>query len=64
MMTMIIIIGSVVLAAAFSLAWLLEPRLRERIEAPKHWFGDQVRQYDRDCRETREDPSAASNESR
>lgn len=46
MITTIIVLGSLALAAAFTLAWLLKPGLREQIEAPKHLFHDQVRQYD------------------
>jgi len=44
--TAVIIVASLVLAAAFVLAWALQPALRRRIEEPKHSFGEQVRAYD------------------
>ena len=47
MITTIIVVASLALAAAFTLAWLLKPALREQIEAPKHLFHERVRQYDR-----------------
>lgn len=47
MITSIIVVASLVLAGAFTVAWLLRPRLREQVEAPKHLFQDLVRQYDR-----------------
>lgn len=47
MITTIIVVASLALAAAFTLAWLLKPALREQIEAPKHLFQERVRQYDR-----------------
>lgn len=42
-----IVIGSIVFAAAFILAWLARPDLRAWIEQPKHRFQANVRQYDR-----------------
>ncbi len=56
MLSTIIVVASLVLAAAFTLAWLLKPALRERIEAPKHLFQDRVREYDQDLSKTRETP--------
>jgi hypothetical protein len=54
-MTATIIVGAfVLLAVAFTLAWLLKPGFRARIEAPKHLFQSQVRQYDRHIETTRE----------
>jgi len=47
MVTTIIVVASLALAAAFTLGWLLKPSLRAQIEAPKHFFQDRVRQYDR-----------------
>ena len=52
----IIVVASLALAAAFTLAWLLKPALRDRIEAPKHLFQDQVRQYDQDLSKERQNP--------
>ena len=49
MISMLIVIGSLTLAVAFSLAWLLRSDLREQVERPKHSFQDQLRQYDRRC---------------
>lgn len=63
MITTIIVVASLALAAAFTLAWLLKPALREQIEAPKHLFHDQVRQYDQGLRDERETPGGSSDES-
>lgn len=54
MITAIIVGASLVLAAAFTLAWLLKPEFRAQVEAPKHLFQRQVRQYDRDIETARE----------
>jgi len=54
MVTTIIVVASLALAAAFTLGWLLKPSLRAQIEAPKHFFQEQVRQYDRDLDNTAE----------
>jgi hypothetical protein len=35
------------LTAVFVLAWALSPRLRARIEAPKHLFVKDIQRYDR-----------------
>ena len=56
MISTIIVVASLVLAAAFTLAWLLKPALRERIEAPKHLFQEQAREYDEDLSTEREIP--------
>ncbi len=48
--TDLIVLGSLALAAAFAVAWLLRPALRRQIEAPKHGFATQVRHYDSACR--------------
>jgi hypothetical protein len=58
----VIVIGAVALAVAFSVAWLVRPALRRQIEAPKHAFERQVRQYDRVCQEARERRGEATNE--
>ena len=57
--TDLIVLGSLALAAVFWLAWLLRPTLRRQIEAPKHEFAAQVRQYDEACRAHRERNAAA-----
>ena len=54
MITTTIIVGSLLLAAVYTAAWLLGPGLRRQIESPKHWFDAQTRQYDRACHEQRE----------
>lgn len=46
MIMTIIVVSSIVLAVAFTVAWLALPGLRRRIEAPKHLFTEQIRQYD------------------
>ena len=51
MITAIIVISSVVLAAVFTIAWLANPGLRRQIEHPKHCFQDQVQNYDQQCRD-------------
>lgn len=54
MITAMIIVFSVILAAAYFVAWLTKPDLRKQIEYPKHCFQDQLRQYDQQCREEQE----------
>jgi len=54
MVTTIIVITSLALAAAFTLGWLLKPGLRAQIEAPKHFFQERVRQYDQGLENTGE----------
>jgi hypothetical protein len=49
----LIVIGSIVFAAAFTLAWLVRPGVREWIEKPKHRFQANLRQYDRGDRQDR-----------
>ncbi len=46
MITTFIVTASVALVVGFGAMWLLKPGLRRRIEAPKHLFANQVRQYD------------------
>ena len=41
-----IVTASVVLIVGFGAMWIFNPELRRRVEAPKHLFADQVRQYD------------------
>ena len=60
MITTIIVVASLALAVAFTLAWLLKPGLREQIEAPKHLFHDRVRQYDQGLKDDRESPGGNS----
>lgn len=43
----VVVIGSIVLSAAFAAAWALRPDFREWIERPKHVFDARVREYDR-----------------
>jgi len=50
--TAAIVIGSLVLAGLFLVAWVARPALRSAIEAPKLGFADRVRQYDRACRKS------------
>lgn len=46
----LIVISSVVLAAAFWIAWLMRRDMREQVERPKHQFQDRVHQHDQRCR--------------
>jgi len=51
--TGIIVVSVVALAAAFTVAWLVRPDLRDRIERPKHGFLASLERYDRQCRDNR-----------
>ena len=64
MITTAILIGSVLLAAGFAVAWLFSPSFRQKIERPKHLFADQVRQYDEEYREEGGGTEAKSGDSR
>lgn len=64
MITAIIVISSVVLAAIFTIAWLTNPGLRRQIEHPKHCFQAQVNQYNEQCNDARKDVNGGSDESR
>ena len=44
-----IVILSLLLAAAFWVAWLMRRDVRERIERPKQQFQERVRQHDQQC---------------
>jgi hypothetical protein len=46
-----IIIASILLALIYAAVWCLNPRFRQQIEEPKHWFQDQLEKYDRECRQ-------------
>lgn len=52
MITAIIVFLSIALAVLFTVAWLAKPGLRRRIEEPKHLFAAQVRQYDKQHRDS------------
>lgn len=64
MMATIIVIGSVVLAAVFTIAYLTRPGLRRQIEHPKYCFQDQVQHHNRQCHDAGEDVDGGSDESR
>lgn len=51
MITNIIVVSSLALAAAFVVVWLVRSDVRERVERPKHRFLDRIERYDRQCRE-------------
>jgi hypothetical protein len=51
MISATIILASIVLALVYACAWCLNPRFRQQIEQPKHWFQDQLEKYDRECGE-------------
>jgi len=48
-----IVLGSIGLAVAFVIVWLLRPDVREWVEQPKHRFQDATRRYDRDAGRSR-----------
>jgi len=45
-----VVILSIVMSAAFTLAWLLRPDFRAWVEQPKHVFDAQLRQFDEERR--------------
>ncbi|MGI9205392.1 MAG: hypothetical protein ACR2Q3_15355 [Woeseiaceae bacterium] len=47
MIAAIIVCVSVLFALVFTLAYLLNPELRDQVERPKHAFQDQLRRYNR-----------------
>lgn len=57
-----IVVSSIGLAVGFTAAWLLKPGLRQRVEAPKHLFAEQVRQYDQQHCKPANTAGAQSNE--
>ena len=62
MIMTVIVVSSIVLAVLFTVAWIARPGLRRRIEAPKHLFVQQVRQYDQQHREPGNTAGAQSND--
>lgn len=50
MISAVIVISFLVLAAAFALAYLLWPGVRARIERPKYLFQQQLAMYEEQCR--------------
>jgi hypothetical protein len=61
MIAAIIVIVSIVFAAAFTLAYLVKPNLRKQIEQPKYFFHDQVQAYNRQVHDARENVKGDSN---
>ena len=57
MISTLIVLLTVVMAAGFLLVYLLNPAWRKRIEQPKHCFQDQLQQYDSQTRESHEEIS-------
>ncbi|MDH4067201.1 MAG: hypothetical protein OEW19_22600 [Acidobacteriota bacterium] len=53
MITEVVVLASVVLAAAFFAAWVASPQLRAWVERPKYRFHDAVQGYDRSQQRTR-----------
>ncbi len=60
MITAIIVLGSLALAALFAAAWWLQPDLRAQIEAPSRQFASAARRYDRACRLVRQNEHGGS----
>lgn len=52
MITAIIVWGSILAAVAFSVAYLLSPRLRSQVEQPKYLFQQQVQNFDKNTAQT------------
>ena len=48
MMAELVVFGTIALAAAFTLAWVIRGDLRQWLESPKHGFDQNVRRYDRE----------------
>ena len=53
MITAVIIVSAVLLAALFVWAWISRPAFREQVEYPKHSFQAQLRAYDQYCEQER-----------
>lgn len=51
MISTVIVVFTMVLALAFSLAYALNPELRRKVEAPKYVFLSQLAQYDQALRQ-------------
>jgi len=51
MITDVIVLGSMGLGLAFTVAWWLRPDLRAWIEQPKYRFLERARRYDRSIHE-------------
>ena len=62
MISTLIVVGALVLAAAFSLAWLLRPALRRQIEEPSHRFAAQAQQYDKTHQDVYSTRSSSKND--
>lgn len=62
MITTIIVVSSLVLVVVFAAMWLTKPGLRQRVEAPKHLFAEQVRQYDLQHGEASQTAGAQAND--
>ena len=62
MITAIIVISTIALAAVFTIAWLTKPALRRQIEQPKYCFQDQVQQYNQQCRNAPDEETGSSDE--
>ena len=60
MITAIIVLGSLALAALFAAAWWRRPALRAQIEAPGEQFAMAARRYDRACLSARRNERGAS----
>jgi hypothetical protein len=55
MISAFIVISSILLAAAFTIAWLTRPNLRRRIEAPKYAFQRQLDAYNHQVQDSLKD---------
>ncbi len=59
MISTIIVTVTLLMAGAFTLAYLLSPETRRRVEAPKHVFLQQLTKYDQSLTEDRDKRSEA-----
>ena len=57
MISIVIVTLTLLMAVVFSLAYVLNPALRQRVEAPKYIFLEQLSKYDRTIQD-QQDPNS------
>jgi hypothetical protein len=63
MIAAFIVISSIILAAVFTVAWIIKPGFREQVENPKYSFQAQLERYNRQCQDKQDAVTGGSNES-
>jgi hypothetical protein len=63
MIAAFIVVSSLVLAAAFVVAWLLKPGFRQQVEDPKYSFQDQVERYNHELQQGQNEKIGGTDES-